>query len=460
MTGHLGCGVAVVAYLDGDEPSGGQAGARGELAGGDADNGEVGQAAVAVDPVVEEPVEVLVRDFFQRALEAGGVAVEACVEAVGLQGLLEGVVADDGAEHPPDGGGLGAVEDVSGGGDQAGACGADGGVWVFRFGEGERAGGVLQFGQRGGAASGALGPEEREELGESLVDPGMGGVNPDVSEGVGERGGEGCGPVGAHGTDEECVVLEGLAGVVEDGEGGERLRAEPVGEEGLDQGGGGGVGGKRVVVVGDGGDEGGVGGRSGLAGGAVGDEEAGRAEAERLRVEGGGGDTGRFGRGQVGVVADGGERLAEAAEEGGVGRVARVLDGETEADGCGGLTEAGVAHGLEETRAVAEEDGRRGGGKPEDVAESAQGGERGRDGVPVGGEGLVAGRADAREALGGGRDCAGVERDEGEGRAGSEWTRERDDGFVHQAGVVGVGVDEAGGERKRSGRAAGNAAGG
>ena len=69
------------------------------------------------------------------------------------------------------------------------------------------------------------------------------------------------------GTDEEGVVLEGLAGVVEDGEGGERMRAEPVGEERLDQGGGGGVGGERVVVVGDGGDEGGVGGGSGLAGG-------------------------------------------------------------------------------------------------------------------------------------------------------------------------------------------------
>ena len=213
-------------------------------------------------------------------------------------------------------------------------------------------------------------------------------------------------------------------------------------------------------MIGDGGDQGRISGRSGLAGGTVGDEEAGRAEAEELRIEEGGGDAGRLDRGQVGVVADGGERLAAAAEEGGVGRVARVLDGETEADGCGGVAQAGVAHGLKETRAVAEEDGRRGGGKPEDVAESAQGGEGGRDGVPVGGECLVVGRANAGEAFGRGRDCAGVERDEGEGRAGSEWTRERDDGFVHQAGVVGVGVDEAGGERKRSGSAAGNAAGG
>ena len=160
---------------------------------------------------------------------------------------------------------------------------------------------------------------------------------------MGERGSEGCGFGGAHGTDEECVVLEGLAGVVDERERGERLRAEPVGEERLDQRGGGGVGGEGVVVIGDGGDEGGVGGRSGLAGGAVGDEEAGRAEAEGLGVEEGGGDAGRFGRGQVGVVADGGERLAQAAEEGGVGRVARVLDGETEADGCGGLAEAGAA---------------------------------------------------------------------------------------------------------------------
>jgi hypothetical protein len=206
---------------------------------------------------------------------------------------------------------------------------------------------------------------------------------------VGERGGEGCGLDGAHGEDEESVVLKGLAGVVEDGEGCERLGAEPVGEERLDEGGGGGVGGKGVVVVGDGGDEVGVGGGSGLAGGPVGDEEAGRAEAERLRIEESGGDAGRLGLGQVGVVADGGERLAEAAEEGCIGRIAGVLDGEAEADGCGGVAQAGEADGLEELGPVAEEDGRRGGGNPEDVAESAQGGERGRDGVPVRLEGLV-----------------------------------------------------------------------
>ena len=109
-------------------------------------------------------------------------------------------------------------------------------------------------------------------------------------------------------------------------------------------------------------------------GGVAGDEEAGRAEAEGLGIEDGGGDAGGFGDGQVGVVADGDQLLALAAEEGGVGRVADVLDREAEADGGGGLAQPGAAHGLEELGAVAEEDGRRGDGIPEDVAEAAQGG--------------------------------------------------------------------------------------
>ena len=119
--------------------------------------------------------------------------------------------------------------------------------------------------------------------------------------------------------------------------------------------------------------------RVGLAGvpvwlaGLVGDEEAGRAEAERLGIEEGGGDAGRLGDGQVGVVADGGELLAAAAEEGGVGRVADVLDGEAEAEGGGGFAQAGAADGLEELGSVAEEDGRGGDGIPEHVAEAAQG---------------------------------------------------------------------------------------
>jgi len=43
-----------------------------------------GRPAVAIDPVVKEPAEVLVGELFERALEADGIAVEGGVEAVGF----------------------------------------------------------------------------------------------------------------------------------------------------------------------------------------------------------------------------------------------------------------------------------------------------------------------------------------------------------------------------------------
>ena len=187
--GDFGCGVTVVAYLDGDHPTCGQTGARGEWAGGDVGDTEVGQAAVAVDPVVEEPVEIFVGGSFECVLQAGGIAVELSLEAVCLQGLLERVVADDGAEHPPDGRGLGAVEDLAGGVGEAGARDAVGLCCVagrLGFDEREGAGGILQIGEGGGAARGSLGPEQTEELGQALVDPGVSGLDPGVGEGVGE----------------------------------------------------------------------------------------------------------------------------------------------------------------------------------------------------------------------------------------------------------------------------------
>ena len=124
--GDVGCGVAVVANHHGDQPAGGEAAGGVDLAGSDAFDGEVGQAAIAIDPVREEPAEIFVGGLLEGALEAGGVGVELGIEAVGFEGLLEGVVTDEGAELPPDGGGFGAVEEVAGGGDETGASGADG----------------------------------------------------------------------------------------------------------------------------------------------------------------------------------------------------------------------------------------------------------------------------------------------------------------------------------------------
>ncbi len=94
----------------------------------------------------------------------------------------------------------------------------------------------------GGAALLLLDPEEAGELGEAFVEPGLAGVNPGVGEGVGEGGAGGGGGQLVDGGDEEGVVLEGVAGVVEDGEGGERGGAEPLLEERGDALGGGGEG--------------------------------------------------------------------------------------------------------------------------------------------------------------------------------------------------------------------------
>ena len=51
-----------------------------DLAGSDVGDAEVGQAAIAVDPVVEEPAQVLVGGLFDGALEAFGIAVKFCIE--------------------------------------------------------------------------------------------------------------------------------------------------------------------------------------------------------------------------------------------------------------------------------------------------------------------------------------------------------------------------------------------
>ena len=235
---------------------------------------------------------------------------------------------------------------------------------------------------------------------------------------------------------EQGVVLEGLAGVVEDGECGEGLRAEPVGEERLDQGGGGGVGGERVVVAGDGGEEVGIGGVPMSVAAWPVMKRLGVRKPMGCGLEDGGGDAGGFGGGDVGVVADG-ERAARAGRR---RRRRRAARRRTRRRGGGGWWRwtRGAWCGRRPGRAW-----RRRRGRPAARRRDTRGRCRSRagrclrrgrrivggDGVPVLGEGLVGGRADAVEALGGGRDGAGVERGEGEGGAGGEWLREGDDGF-------------------------------
>ncbi len=193
------------------------------------------------------------------------------------------------------------------------------------------------------------------------------------------------------------------------------------------------------------------------------------AEAEGVGGKVGRGEAGAGAWSGCGVVGMGGEGLAAAAEVRSDGRDSAVFDCETEMDGGGALGEALLADGLEELRAVAEEELRRGDGIPEDVAKATQGdvegrrggrvfwvggaagstGYRGADGVPIGGEGLGEGGAQALEAGGVGGEVAGVESVEGEGGAGSEGRGQVEDGLRGFAGVIGVGVDDVLGDGKR-----------
>ena len=106
--------------------------AGGHEAGFYVDDGEVGEAAIAEDPVGEEPAEIFAAGLFEELLEGYGldggvVGGEGLVAPFG-EGLLEGFVAGDVAEHPPDGGGFAAVVELVGGGDEGLAGGSGGGV--------------------------------------------------------------------------------------------------------------------------------------------------------------------------------------------------------------------------------------------------------------------------------------------------------------------------------------------
>ncbi len=223
----------------------------------------------------------------------------------------------------------------------------------FPFRESEGPGGVLECHNRDGSADGVLGPEEPGELGQAFVDPGMAGVDPGVGERVCEVGSERFSVDRADRSDEKGAILVGLGGMIEDGQRGKGLGAEPVCEERLDLGRGGGEGGECVVVIGNGGDEGGIAGRTGKGGCGGGEEEAGGSEAERTGFKEGGGDSRGLGGGHVWVVADSGELAALATEEGCVGWIADVLDCEAKPDGGRGLAEPGSSDSLKELCAVA-----------------------------------------------------------------------------------------------------------
>ena len=208
---------------DGDEPAGVVTLTGGDEAGLYVGDGEVGEAAVAEDPVGEEPAQVFAAGFFEELLEGygldGGVVGGKGLVAGFGEGLLEGLVAGDRAEHPPDGGGFAAVVEFVGGGDEGLAGGGGAGVgfplgFEAYFGDVEGLHKVVELENRGGAALVLLDPEKVGKLGEAFVEPGLAGVDPGVGEGVGE-GWRCCGEL-VEGGYEEGVVLEGVARVVED----------------------------------------------------------------------------------------------------------------------------------------------------------------------------------------------------------------------------------------------------
>jgi len=195
IEGDIDSGGAVVMDGDGDEPAGVVTFSGGKDAGFDVDNGEVGKAAVAKDPVGEEPAEILaaglLKELFEAdSLDGGIVGGEGLVAPFG-EGLLEGLIAGDIAEHPPDGRSFAAIVELVGGGDEGLADGSRGGVGCLRrieanFSDVERLHEVVESEDGGRAPLILLDPEKAHELGEAFVEPGLARVNPGVREGVGQ----------------------------------------------------------------------------------------------------------------------------------------------------------------------------------------------------------------------------------------------------------------------------------
>ena len=153
---------------DGDEPAAVVTLAGGKLARLDGDDGEVGEATVAEDPVREEPAEIFATGLFEELFEGdglnGGVIAGDGLDAPVGEGLLEGEIAGDAAKHPPDGGGLAAVVELVGGEDEGLADRGGGGVGCLfgieaGFGDVEWLDEVVELQESGGAALFLLGPE-------------------------------------------------------------------------------------------------------------------------------------------------------------------------------------------------------------------------------------------------------------------------------------------------------------
>ena len=124
----------------------------------------------------------------------------------------------------------------------------------------------------------------------------------------------------------------------------------------------------------------------------------------------------------------------------------RKLDRQAKAEARAGQSQLVFADGVEEPRPVAQDDGHAGNRVPDHVAKAAQAGERNADLVPVRSQRQVFRGSDGQQALGAGRDDAGVGNVERKAGAGREGLGQGNGSLMQLAGVVGVGVERGHGK--------------
>ncbi len=174
---------------------------------------------VVVDPVVEEPREIVVRAAFKRSLQGFRIGIEGGVQglrvAVGDHGLLQHAFTDQLAELPPDERGF--LPEV-----HLRACaqqwlpGIVGGGGKVRLGKRYGGRGGVEILQRNGATLLMLGPEQAAELCKPLADPDVLRWEPGLDERDHKAGCDvfrAC--VGRELRGQESMVRKGFALVVE-----------------------------------------------------------------------------------------------------------------------------------------------------------------------------------------------------------------------------------------------------
>ena len=132
------------------------------------DDAEVGQAAIAIDPVVEKPCQVAVGLRLDQLLHVVGVFVVGGFVVV--QGGVQCGFADHVAQHPPDVHGLGLHVEVVGGIDE-GVFRWSAGARILLFGCEQRVAMALKIIEDGWPAAALLQEGKLRVMGEAVVNP-------------------------------------------------------------------------------------------------------------------------------------------------------------------------------------------------------------------------------------------------------------------------------------------------